>query len=132
MRTVLVDDSPDFLQVMLAIVDDFNGIEVVGLARDGLNAVTVVEDLHPDLVIMDVNMPSMNGFCAAATILANSPTTQVILMSAEEHSGSFNELTEACGAVALLRKSAIREDLARALLQLARDCRHPVRAKLHE
>jgi DNA-binding NarL/FixJ family response regulator len=115
MRTVLVDDSPDFLRIMLAIVDDFDVIDVVGLAGDGANAVAVVEDLHPDLVIMDVNMPSMNGFCAAATILARSLTTQVILMSAEEESTEFLELTEACGAVALVRKSAIREELGPAL-----------------
>jgi DNA-binding NarL/FixJ family response regulator len=120
MRTVLVDDSPEFLRAMLAIVDDFRAIDVVGLAGDGLNAVAVVKDLHPDLVIMDVNMPSMNGFCAAATMLVNSPTPQVILMSAEEQSTSFDELTQACGAVALLRKGVIREDLERALSRLAR------------
>jgi CheY-like chemotaxis protein len=112
LRTVVVDDSAEFLCMLLTLVDDFDVVEVVGVARDGADAVDVVEKLHPDLVIMDVNMPAMNGFCAAATIRARSRSTQVILMSAEDQSAS--SLSD-CGAVAFVSKWELRGNLELAI-----------------
>lgn len=112
LRTVVVDDSAEFLRLLLTFIDEFDAVEVVGVARDGADAVDVVEKLHPDLVIMDVNMPAMNGFCAAATIRARSCSTQVILMSAEDQPAS---LLSDCGAVAFLSKWELRDNLELAI-----------------
>jgi YesN/AraC family two-component response regulator len=83
-RALLVDDEPDIRMVMrLAIeAEDNGGVCVVGEAEDGVGAVAAVDDLSPEVVVIDVRMPHLDGLQAAARILEHRPQPAVILCTA--------------------------------------------------
>jgi two-component system invasion response regulator UvrY len=76
-----VDDQAPFRLAAKAVLRRMEGFELVGEAGNGLEAVTMVNDLHPDLVLMDINMPEMGGIEATRQIVADQPETVVILCS---------------------------------------------------
>ena len=80
MLLLLVDDSEASLQVLKDVVED-RGHTVVGLARDGLEAVAKYQDLHPQAVFLDVIMPRMNGLDALAAIRQLDPQARVVMVS---------------------------------------------------
>lgn len=82
-KTVLVVDDQDEMRVLVReILASDPELLVVGEARDGLSALTLVAGLSPDLVLMDMEMPVLDGLTAASRILARFPATTVVLMSA--------------------------------------------------
>jgi YesN/AraC family two-component response regulator len=82
-RALLVDDEPDIRMVMrLAIETEHAGVCVVGEAEDGIQAVAAVDDLSPEVVVIDVRMPHLDGMQAAARILEHRPQPTVILCTA--------------------------------------------------
>jgi len=83
-RIVLVDDSADFLEALYAMLEPFSSLEIIGTGSSGAEAVDLVMNLHPDLVLMDVNMPEVNGIDAARTIAHSSPHTRILLMSSDD------------------------------------------------
>uniref|UniRef100_UPI00398048E1 response regulator n=1 Tax=Salmonella sp. s32443 TaxID=3159639 RepID=UPI00398048E1 len=62
LRAVVADDSPTIRSLLQRILESDPGIQVVGLAKDGREAVEMVQSLRPDVVTMDIQMPRMNGF----------------------------------------------------------------------
>ena len=82
MRTLVVDDTPEILQLICAMLETDDGIELIGHAVNGSQAVTAVGRFMPDLVVMDVQMPIMDGLTAAALIRSKFPEVSIILMSA--------------------------------------------------
>jgi len=113
---VLVDDSQDFLEVVTAILELDNLAEVVGIANNGVEAIEAVANLHPELVLMDVNMPSMNGLTATKFLSTHFPEIQVLLMSGED-SPQLRNTCQACGAQGLIFKGRFRSELAIALYE---------------
>lgn len=103
MTVLLVDDHPLFLEGIRNLLSA-RGIEVVGTARDGRDAVDRARALRPDLVLMDVQMPRMDGLAALRLIKAELPETRVVMvtMSADDE-----HLFEAirCGASGYLLKT---------------------------
>jgi two-component system invasion response regulator UvrY len=81
LSVVVVDDQAPFRLAAKAVLRRMEGFELVGEAGNGLEAVTMVNDLHPDLVLMDINMPEMGGIEATRQIVADQPETVVILCS---------------------------------------------------
>jgi DNA-binding NarL/FixJ family response regulator len=82
-RLIIADDAPEFLsavRMMLALEQD---IEIVGLARDGLQAVQLAQRLHPDIALLDINMPRVDGLTAIKAIAKVSPGTICMIMSSE-------------------------------------------------
>lgn len=82
-RTLLVDDEPDIREVMRLVIEvDGDDLCVVGEAEDGLEAVAAVDDLSPEVVVIDVRMPHLDGMEAAAQILERRPQPSVIMCTA--------------------------------------------------
>jgi DNA-binding NarL/FixJ family response regulator len=81
-RVVVVDDQPDMRELVALILDDEDDFDVVATAADGAEAVRIVSELHPDLVVLDVAMPVMSGAEALRSLRADSPQTRVVMLSA--------------------------------------------------
>jgi two-component system, LytTR family, response regulator len=84
MRVLLVDDESLALDRLRTFFSDIEGVEVVGQARDGDQAVAEIQRLAPDLVILDIQMPGRNGLRAAADI-AVDPKPEIVFVTAHEH-----------------------------------------------
>jgi DNA-binding NarL/FixJ family response regulator len=81
LSVIVVDDQAPFRLAARAVLRRTAGFELVGEAANGLEAITLAEDVHPDLVLMDINMPEMGGIEATRQIMAELPETVVILCS---------------------------------------------------
>ncbi len=109
MRTVVVDDSDTFLQVTCHLLDLENMIDLVAAASDGVEAIDTVMRLKPALVVMDVNMPGLDGLAAASLLAEMSPAPTVVLMSSED----TPQLRAACrrsGAFDFIPKANFRDE----------------------
>ena len=84
MRVLLVDDEQLALDRLRVFFGDIEDVEVVGEARDGDSAIRLIEDLRPDLVILDIQMPGRNGLRTASDI-AVEPRPEVVFVTAHEH-----------------------------------------------
>jgi two-component system chemotaxis response regulator CheB len=105
LRAVVADDSPTIRSLLQRILEADPGIQVVGLARDGREAVEMVQALRPDVVTMDIQMPRMNGFEATKEIMITAPTPIVIVTAStvgRDVSTAVHAL--AAGALTLLLK----------------------------
>lgn len=84
-RVLLVDDHPLVLEGINACLSNVAGIEVVGQANNGLEALELAEALTPDVVLMDVTMPVMNGLEATRELKRRFPDYRVLILSMHEN-----------------------------------------------
>jgi DNA-binding NarL/FixJ family response regulator len=108
-RVVIVDDHALFRRGLDRVLDDEPDIEVVGEAADGVEAVSRVRELTPDIVIMDVRMPRATGIEAARTIRAVAPETKVIMLTVSDLEEDLYEAVKAGVNGYLLKEVAIPE-----------------------
>lgn len=104
-RVIVADDSPTSLALLAEILRSDPEIEVVGLAKDGLEAVQMTQTLRPNVVVMDVHMPRLDGLAATKEIMITAPTPIVIVTASTESphvDGAMQALR--AGALAGLRK----------------------------
>jgi DNA-binding NarL/FixJ family response regulator len=80
-RVLVVDDELLYAEAISALLDLNEGIEVVGIAADGRAAVEQAETLRPDLVLMDIQMPRLDGIAATSRIRRRVPGTRVVIMT---------------------------------------------------
>jgi PAS domain S-box-containing protein len=113
-RVLMVDDHPMVRQGLRAIVEQFDRTQVVGEAGNGQEAVQLAQQLMPDVVIMDVNMPSMDGVEATRHITDRHPQVVVIGLSVH-NSPQVAEAMKQAGAAAYLTKDAAPEQLYQAM-----------------
>ena len=114
MRVVIADDQRVVREGLATIVGGLPDVEVVGLAADGQEAVALVEDTNPDVVLMDLRMPVMDGAEATAAIRAGRPGTHVVVLTTYADDESILAALSA-GASGYLTKDATRDDIRRAL-----------------
>jgi DNA-binding NarL/FixJ family response regulator len=81
LSVIVVDDQVPFRLAARAVVRRTEGFEIVGEAANGIEAIALADSLHPDLVLMDINMPEMGGLEATRRIVAGHPDTVVFLCS---------------------------------------------------
>lgn len=115
-RVLLVDDHPMMRQGLRSIVTAYDHFEVVGEAGDGAEAVELVQRLEPDVVVMDIDMPKMDGIEATQQIKANQPATVVIGLSVNQSTDTEQRMKEA-GASAYLTKESAVDALCHAIEQ---------------
>ena len=104
-RVLIVDDQLPFREASRMVVELTDGFEVVGEAENGEQAIQLAAQLNPDLVLMDVQMPGIDGLEATRRIGALDDPPHVLVMSTHE-SGNYEEPALAAGATAFLPKSA--------------------------
>ena len=104
-------------QGLRSVLDAYDDIQIVGEAQDGAEAVRLVGELQPQVVVMDINMPKMNGIEATARIKINRPGTIVLGISVNTGDDNGNAMRRA-GAAVLLNKEAAVDDLYRTIQDL--------------
>ena len=111
-RLLIADDRPRTRRAVRALLSAHTGFEVVGEASDGEEAVALVDRLAPDLVLIDLRMPRLDGIAAAALIKARRPAVRVVAhsLAAERRAEAL-----AAGADAFVHKGAPADELLRAL-----------------
>jgi DNA-binding NarL/FixJ family response regulator len=113
-RVVMVDDQRLFARGLSGLVDMLDDVEVVGTAYDGEEALSVCEQTEPDVVLMDISMPKMDGISATRRLKDLLPQTAVIILTGHEEDEHIFEGIKA-GAQGYLLKDAEIEDLSQAI-----------------
>lgn len=113
-RILLADDHGIVRKGLRLFLEQNPGLEVVGEAADGREAVRLAQECHPDIVIMDVSMPSLNGIEATAQIVKAQPQIGVIILSMHSDEG-YLVRTLTAGAKGYLLKDSAETDLIRAI-----------------
>ena len=117
-RVVIADDQRLFAEALEAILSTDGRISVVGRAADGQAAVDLVEAEQPDVVLMDIAMPVLDGISAAETIRAQVPATRVVMLTGSQAPNDISR-AKAAGAAGYVTKDQIAGDLVRAILDAA-------------
>jgi DNA-binding NarL/FixJ family response regulator len=100
---LVVDDQPPFRDAARAVLERLAGFELIGEAESGEAAIARVDELGPDLVLMDINMGGIDGITATTAIIAAHPLTRVVLMSTYEL-GDLPPSARTSGAIAYVNK----------------------------
>jgi DNA-binding NarL/FixJ family response regulator len=103
-RVLIVDDQPPFREASRMVVEMTDGFEVSGEAENGEQAIALVKELKPDLVLMDVQMPGIDGIETTRRITSIPNPPVVIVMSTHE-SGDYVDVALTAGAVGFVPKS---------------------------
>lgn len=115
LTVLVVDDSRTLLAQIESVVAANETVEVVGTARNGAEAVKQVSQLRPDLVLMDIVMPDVDGLAALRLIQSKNPETRIAMLSSVGAMASKAEEAFRLGAIQVLSKP-IDEDILGALL----------------
>jgi CheY-like chemotaxis protein len=113
-RILIADDVPTILRLVKRILNDHPGFEVVGEARDGRTATALAQVLKPDVVVLNVTMPTMSGFEAARLIRSSVPDTAIVILSSHKDKQFVAEARKA-GAKGYVEKSDADGQLVRAI-----------------
>ncbi|MBP8253153.1 MAG: response regulator transcription factor [Herpetosiphon sp.] len=116
---VLADDHAvirDGVRMVLEAQSDFR---VIGTANDGVEAIDLVDALHPDVVVLDIAMPNLNGLAAARDIRSHSPQTKIVFLSMHENEEYLKEALRS-GAEGYVLKRAAATDLVTAIRAVQR------------
>lgn len=118
-KVVLVDDHAVLRDGLKMVLDAQPGIAVVGEAEDGREALDLVEQIHPDVVVMDIAMPNMNGAEATRQIKRRFPQVKVVILTMHENRQYLVQIVNA-GASACVLKRAAGTDLVDAIHAVVR------------
>lgn len=118
-RILLVDDHQLILDGLRSLLEEREQILIAGEAKNGRDALHLLKLLEPDLLLMDIDMPVMNGIDALKEIRKIAPATKVIILSMHEEAGMIRNLM-ALGANGYLLKSSSQEELLGAIHSVAK------------
>jgi DNA-binding NarL/FixJ family response regulator len=118
-RVLIVDDHPMFREGMSSLLASLPGFQLTGEASTGEEAVSLAAEAAPDVVLMDIGMPKMNGIEATSALLDVCPTAHVLVLTMYEEPESVFAALRA-GASGYLLKDAESDDIARAIKAVAR------------
>ena len=112
---LIVDDHPSFRATARALLEA-EGFDVLGEAEDGETAIAAAEQLNPDVVLLDVQLPDQTGFQVASRLTANGSTVSVVLVSSRDGS-DYGPLVEESGARGFVPKGELSGARIAALLE---------------
>jgi len=116
-RVLLVDDHAMVREGLRSVLESYDDVDIVGEASNGQEALALVEQFRPALVVMDINMPDMNGIEATAHITKIYPETLVIGLSVNATGNNVQAMLKA-GAILLLTKEAAVNELYRRMREV--------------
>jgi DNA-binding NarL/FixJ family response regulator len=108
-KVLIVDDQEPFRLAARMVVEATDGFEVVGEAQTGEESVTLAHEVNPDLVLMDVNLPGINGLEATRQILSSTSRVVILLLSTYE-AAEYAPRAAECGAAGYIPKSEFSPD----------------------
>lgn len=112
---VIAEDEPLMRRVVRSALDEIN-CDVIGEASDGSEALEIVHDKNPDLILLDIQMPNQNGIKTLKQILGEKPDAYVVMMTSVDDHQTINECI-LVGAKDYLRKTMPLEDMMERLLE---------------
>jgi DNA-binding NarL/FixJ family response regulator len=118
-KILLADDHQLLLDGLRPLLDGYVDIDVVGVAKDGMQAVELARSLNPDIVLLDISMPQLNGIDAARRILQDSPDIKIIMLSMHSDRQFVHESLRNGARGYVLKESAF-QDVAEAVLAVLR------------
>jgi DNA-binding NarL/FixJ family response regulator len=113
-RVIVVDDHPSFRRSAKALLTA-EGFEVVGEAVDGASALAAAAELAPELVLLDIQLPDIDGFEVARRLLESQPELRIVLVSSRD-SSQYGPLIEASGARGFVSKGDLSGESLERLL----------------
>jgi DNA-binding NarL/FixJ family response regulator len=119
-RVLIVDDQEPFRMAARMVVEVTDGFEVVGEAETGEDSVAMAADLKPDLVLMDVNLPGINGLDATRQILSGAGDAVVVLLLSTYEEEEYAPRAAECGAAAYIPKAVFGPDRLESAWETAR------------
>jgi DNA-binding NarL/FixJ family response regulator len=117
-RVILADDESLFIDVLLAMLEREERVEVVGRARDGLEALRLAASTQPDIVLMDLRMPRLNGIEATRRLREEFPSVKVLIVSGSD-SPTDIESARRAGAAGYVKKDRVGTDLTETMFEVA-------------
>jgi two-component system response regulator NreC len=119
-KVLIVDDHAMLREGLHMVLNVQEGIKVVGDAEDGREAIDLVQQLRPDVVVMDISMPSLNGADATHIIRHQFPNTKVVILTMHENRQYLQQIVRA-GAIGCVLKRSAGRDLVAAVRAAARN-----------
>ena len=116
-RVLIADDEPLFVETVKALLADDDRVEVVGTARNGQDAVDLATALGPDLTVMDISMPVLDGIEAARRIRLEQPSACILILTGSSISADVDRARQA-GVAGFLTKDRLGTQLVDAILEL--------------
>jgi two-component system, NarL family, response regulator DesR len=117
-RVLIADDQRLFAESLMTVLSEDQRVEVVGIAANGKDAVKLVSELEPDVILMDLKMPVMDGLEATRRIRETGVSVHILLLTGTETPIGAQDAIDA-GANAFLRKERSVEELRQVFLEVA-------------
>jgi DNA-binding NarL/FixJ family response regulator len=118
LRVLVVEDDDAFAQALTRLLQADGRLEIAGLARDGAQGIALAETLRPDVVLMDIVLPVLDGVEATREILRKQPATPVVGITGLAYEERASEVSD-CGAVDFVDKSKFGPDLVEIVVSAA-------------
>jgi DNA-binding NarL/FixJ family response regulator len=118
LRLVVVDDHALFRRGLVGLLEEMPGFQVVGQAGDGEKALPMIEQVQPDIVLLDLNMPNLDGIATLRELRARHNPVRVLMLTISQNDTDLLDAIRA-GADGYLLKNTEPEDLRKALLRVA-------------
>jgi DNA-binding NarL/FixJ family response regulator len=118
LRTMIVDDSPTFMRTVCSFLNHIHAVEIVATAENAPDALALAEKIHPDLVLMDMQMPRMNGLEATVQFHKRFPGIKIIMVTGHD-TPELRRASRESGAQGFVSKNRFAQELPTRLKEIA-------------